>query len=157
MPERYEDPLPGDGLVNLVFAGTGALAGTSLASSVLPDTFGVVHAILAGILFAVGTGALLWAYALGVSRSRAVVVTLGGLFFLSGGVVPTDVRRRFRVALAVQAVVVVAAAVVTFSRSPWVPFGVLAPMFGLGLMSVYGGRYGAFAAKSDLQPDAGPS
>lgn len=150
MAEPYDDPPPGDGLVNLAFAGTGAVAGTSLAAAVLPDTFGLVHAALSCVLFAVGTGALLWAYALGVSRSRAVLVTLGGLFFLSGDVAPAEVRKRFRLALAVEVVVVVAAA----SIRPFteVAFGVLAPVFGLGLMSVWGGRFGVFAAR----PEAGP-
>jgi hypothetical protein len=157
VPERYDDPPSGDGLLNLAFAGTGAIAGTSLAGALLPDTFGLVHAMLAGVLFLVGTGALLWAYALGVSRSRTVAVTLGGLFFLSGGVAPAEVRRRFRIALAVEIVAVVAAASVTVTRSPWVPFGVLAPMFGLGLMSVWGGRYGVYEAKADARTDPGPS
>jgi hypothetical protein len=149
MGELYEEPHPGDGLLNLAFAGTGALVGTSIAASVLPDAFGIVHGILSGVLFVVGTGALLWAYALGVSRSRTVVVTLGGLFFLGGDASPADVRRRFRLALLVETVAVVAAASVTFSRSAWVPFGVLAPMFGLGLMSMWGGRYGVFTARVD--------
>ncbi len=148
MADLYEDPHPGDGIVNLVFAGTGALVGTSLAAAVVPDTFGIVHAILSGLLFAVGTGSLLWAYALGVSRSRAVVVTLPGLFFLAGGAAPPDTRRRFRIALAVQVVAVVAAA----SVRPYteVAFGILAPMFGLGLMAMWGGRFGSFPARADL-------
>jgi hypothetical protein len=146
--DRYDDAV-GDNLVNLVFAGTGAIAGTSIAASILPDTFGVVHAILASVLFVVGTGALLWAYALGVSRSRTLAVTLAGLFFLSGATAPPELRRRFRIALAVQVVAVVAAAAVR----PYtvVAFGVLAPVFGLGLMSMWGGRHGSFPAK----PDAG--
>jgi hypothetical protein len=145
--DRYDDVHPGDGLVNLAFAGTGALVGTSIAGAVLPDTFGIVHAILSTLLFAVGTGALLWAYALGVSRSRTVVVTLSGLFFLSGGAAPPDTRRRLRIALAVEVVVVVAAAAIRpFTE---VAFGILAPMFGLGLMAMWGGRFGSFPAKGD--------
>src|SRR3546814_9919033 len=89
---------------------------------------------------AVGTGALLWAYALGVSRSRTDAVTLGGLFFLADGTAPPDVRRPFRVALAVEVVAVVAAAAIhPFTQ---VAFGILAPMFALGLMGMWGGRYG---------------
>jgi hypothetical protein len=150
--DRYDDVHPGDGLVNLAFAGTGALVGTSLAAAVLPDTFGVVHAVLSLLLFAIGTGALLWAYALGVSRSRAVVVTLSGLFFLSGGAAPPDTRRRLRIALAVEVVVVVtAAAIRPFTE---VAFGILAPMFGLGLMAMWGGRHGSFAARADDDPRA---
>jgi hypothetical protein len=151
VPDRYDDAPPGDGLVNLLFAGTGALVGTSLAGALLPDTFSIVHAILSGVLFAIGTGAMLWGYALGVSRSRAVVVTMAGLFFLAGGAAPADVARRFRIALAVEVVVVVAAALARPDSN--MPFGVLAPMFALGLMAVWGGRYGVFDARADL--DAG--
>ena len=152
MPEAYDDVPPGEGIVSLAFAGTGAIVGTSLAAGLLPDTFGLVHAVLAAVLFAIGTGALLWAYALGVSRSRAVVVTLGGLFFLVGGVAPPDVAKRFRIALVVEVVAVVAAAVPHAGAQSVVAFGVLAPMFGLGLMAVWGGRYGVYPARRD-QPD----
>jgi hypothetical protein len=141
----HDDPPPGIGVVNVAFAGTGVVAGTSAAAALLPDTFGLVHAVVSCALFAVGTGALMWAYALGVSRSREDEVTIGGLFFLSGGVAPPDVRRPMRIALAVEVVVVlVAAAIRPYSE---VAFGVLAPMFGLGLMAVWGGRHGAFAPK----------
>jgi hypothetical protein len=153
--ERYDDAPPGDGVVNLLFAGTGALVGTSLAGALLPDTFDIVHAVLSGVLFAIGTGAMLWGYALGVSRSRTVAVTMAGLFFLAGGAAPSDVARRFRIALALQVVVVVAAALVRPDSN--MPFGVLAPMFGLGLMAVWGGRYGVFEARRDAEPRREPS
>jgi hypothetical protein len=145
--DLYDERPPGDGLVNLTFAGTGAVVGTSIAASVLPDTFGVVHALLSGVLFTIGTCALLWAYALGVSRSRAVLITLPGLFFLAGGAAPPDVGRRFRIALLVEIVAVVgAAALHPYTNAA---FGVLAPMFGLGLMAVWGGRHGSFPARPD--------
>src|SRR5690606_18223841 len=57
-----EDIAPGAGLVNATFVGTGLLVGTSVAGALAPDTFGRVHAVLSCILFAIGTGALLWAY-----------------------------------------------------------------------------------------------
>lgn len=147
MAEQHHEVHPGDGLVNLVLAGTGALVGTAIAAAVLPGTFGAVHAVLSGLLFAAGTGAFLWAYALGVSRSRAVVVTLGGLFFLAGGAAPPRTRRRMRAALAMEvAVVVAAAAIRPFTV---VAFGILAPMFALGLMAMWGGRHGSFPARAD--------
>lgn len=148
MGDLYEDPHPGDGLLNLAFAGTGALVGTSLAGALVPDTFSLVHAILSGLLFAVGSGAMLWGYALGVSRSRTLVVTLPGLFFLAGGSAPPDVRRRFQLALAVEVVVVVVAALIRPDTE--MAFGVLAPVFGLGLMAMWGGRFGSFAARADV-------
>ena len=137
---------PGATLVNVAFVGTGLLVGTSVAAALAPDSFERLHAVLSVVLFAVGTGALLWAYALGVTRSRADEVTLAGLFFLGGDTAPREVRRPLRLALAVQVVAVVVAA----SIRPYteVAFGVLAPMFGLGLMATWGGRYGSFPPRS---------
>jgi hypothetical protein len=144
--EQGETSSPGRGLVNVTFLGTGLLVGTSLAAAAAPTTFGRIHAVVSCALFVVGTAGLLWAYALGVSRSRTEAVDIPGLFFLGGGTAPSDVRRPFRVALAVQVVAVVAAAAVRpYSE---VAFGILAPMFGLGLMGSWGGRHGAFPARA---------
>lgn len=139
-------PIPGIALARAAYVGTGALVVTSVAAALAPDVFGVVHAVWSCVLFAVGTGALLWAYALGVSRSRTDAVTLGGLFFLSGPTAPAALRRPFRIALGVEVVaVVVAAAIRPYTE---VAFGILAPTFGLGLMSMWGGRHGAFPART---------
>ena len=147
MADALDDPPPGIVLVNVAFAGTGVVAGTSAASALLPGTFGIVHAVVSCVLFAVGTGALLWAYALGVSRSREEAVTIPGLFWLAGAVAPADVRRPLRIALAIEVVAVVAAAAVRpYSE---VAFGILAPLFGLGLMAVWGGQHGSFPVKAE--------
>jgi len=140
---------PGTRVVNLAFLGTGALVATSVAAAALPDTFGIVHAAVSVVLFGVGTCALLWAYALGVSRSRAELIGIPGLFFLAGPVAPGPTRRQLRLAVAVQiVVVVVAAAIRPFSE---VAFGILAPMFGLGLMGMWGGRHGTFPPRPPKQ------
>ena len=142
MPEP--DP-PGTRLVRLDAIGTGVLVATSAAAAVAPDTFKLVDAAFAGVLFLVGTGALLWAYAIGISRSRTELVDIPGLFLLSGPVAPAPTRRTFRVVLAVQVVaVVVAASVRPFTE---VAFGILAPMYGLGLMALWGARHGTFPAR----------
>ena len=132
----------GAGLINLTFFGTAAIVVTSVVAALTPDAFGRVHAVVSCVLFAIGTGALLWAYALGVSRSRTELVTIGGLFFLADDAAPDATRRALRVALAIQVVAVVAAA----SIRPYteVAFGILAPVLGLGLMGVWSGRYGEF-------------
>jgi len=138
------DP-PGTRLVRLDAIGTGVLVATSAAAAVAPDTFKLVDAAFAGVLFLVGTGALLWAYAIGISRSRTELVDIPGLFLLSGPVAPAPTRRTFRVVLAVQVVaVVVAASVRPFTE---VAFGILAPMYGLGLMALWGARHGTFPAR----------
>ncbi len=150
MADDLDRSAPGAGLLNLTFVGTGLLVGTSLAGAVAPETFGLVHAVLACVLFAIGTGGFLWAYALGVSRSRSESVSIPGLFFLSGDVAPDDIRRPFRVALAVEIVVVVAAAV----ARPYteVAFGVLAPVFAMGLMGAWAGRHGTFPPRPPREP-----
>lgn len=143
VPADADDAVePGGTLVNATFVATGALVVTSIASAADPATFGSMHAALSIGLFVVGTAAMLWAYALGVSRSRTDLVTVPGLFFLAGDVAPSATRRALRVATAVEVVAVVAAA----SVRPYseVAFGILAPMFGLGMMGVWGGRYGEF-------------
>lgn len=145
--ESLRDVPPGAGLVNATFVGTGLLVGTSAAAALAPDSFGVLHAALSSVLFAVGTGALLWAYALGVTRSRTDLVTIPGLFFLAGPTAPAEVRRPFRIALAVEIVaVVIAASIRPFTE---VAFGILAPMFALGLMASWGGRHGRFPPREE--------
>jgi hypothetical protein len=132
----------GAGLVNLDLCGTGVLVLTSAAAAIAPDALAVVHAGLSLALSVIGTGALLWAYALGISRSRTELVSIPGLFLLASPAAPVPTRRTFHLALAVQVIaVVVAASIRPFSD---VAFGILAPMYGLGLMALWGGRYGEF-------------
>jgi hypothetical protein len=138
------------GLLTADQVGTAALVATSAAAAIAPSTFTLVHATLSVVLFLIGTVALLWAYAVGISRSRADAVDIPGLFLLSGPVAPADVRAAFRIALAVQVVaVVVAASIRPFTE---VAFGILAPMYGLGLMALWGGRHGAFPPRAPREP-----
>ena len=137
-------PVEGQTLVNLAWAGTGLFVASSTAAAIAPDALGLASAVVACVLFAIGCVAFLWAYALGVTRSRDEQVSLAGLFFLSGSA-PRAVAFRLRLALAVQIV----AATVTASVRPFtdLAFGVLVPVFGLGMMSLWGGRHGTFAAR----------
>lgn len=151
MADRQEGPRPqGAGIVNLTLFATALVVGTSLAGALAPDTFGLVHAAVSCVLFALGTGAFLWAYALGVSRSRNDLVDIPGLFFLGGGTAPPEVRRTLRIALAVETAAVIAAA----AARPYtvVAFGILAPMFAMGLMGTWGARYGTFPRRPPKEP-----
>jgi len=137
-------------LVQLDLVGTALLVVTSLAAAVAPDTFTYAHAGFSVGLFFVGTGALLWAYLVGISRSRTELIDIAGLFLLSGPVAPAPTRRALRVALAVQVVaVVVAASIRPFTE---VAFGILAPMYGVGLMALWGARHGTFPPRPPRQP-----
>ncbi len=119
----------------------------ALGGAAAPDQLGAVLAVLAGAAFVVGCVTFLWAYGVAVGRSRRETITMGALFFCTGGVVPPAVSMRLRAALAIQCIAVVAAAAVR----PYtvVAFGVLAPMLGLGVMAVCSARFGAHPPRPD--------
>ena len=94
-----------------------------------------------------GCAAFLWAYAVAIGRSRYDDLTMAGVFFLADRVAPARVTRSFRVLLAVQVVVAVATAAVRPFTA--LAFGVLVPVFGLGLMALWGARHGAFRPALD--------
>jgi hypothetical protein len=134
----------GGTIVNLDWAGTGAFVAAAAAGVAAPDTFGTLLAALSCVLFAAGCVAFLWAYGVAVRRSRTDDVSIGGVFFLSGSA-PAVVRRRLLIPLAVQVVAAIAAA----SVRPYtvVAFGILTPVFGLGMTGLWGARYGEFAER----------
>ncbi|MEX2294278.1 MAG: hypothetical protein WD691_10870 [Acidimicrobiales bacterium] len=132
----------GSGLTRASVWATAALALSGGAAAAWPDTFAAPHAVFSGLMFVTGVGAFLLAYFVGISRSRTDAVTLSGLFFLSGGTASAEVRRRLRLATLAQTAIVVTAAMVRPYTE--VAYGILAPMFGLGVMALWGGRHGVF-------------
>ncbi|MGE3620427.1 MAG: hypothetical protein AB7L84_08190 [Acidimicrobiia bacterium] len=138
---------PGEGLLRADLAATAVLVATSAAAAAAPDALGLVHAVVSCVAFVVGALAYLWAFSLGVNRSRTELVTMGGLFFAAGDVAPRPVQLRLWGALAAQVVaVVVAASVRPYTE---VAFGVLAPLLGLGLCALWSGRHGSFPERAD--------
>ena len=123
-----------DAIGTLVFAlaTAGAVAARSLRPAAVAVSLG---------LFAVGCAVFLWAYLAGLGRSRRELVSVPGLFFLSGSA-PKAVRRRLLALWALQLVVGITGA----SLRPFTPlaFGVLAPMFGLALCGLWAARHGEF-------------
>jgi hypothetical protein len=124
---------------------TGGFVVASALAAAWPDTFLPLSVPVDLVLFAVGCGTFLCAYALAIGRSRYETVTMGGVFFLSEGVAPPDVTRLLRGVLGVQVVVAVAAASVRPFTA--LAFSVLVPMLGLGLMALWAARHGRFPAK----------
>jgi hypothetical protein len=104
----------------------------------------VVSVPVALVLFALGCLAFVRALLVAADRSRREELHLAGLFALSGSA-PTPVRVRLLGALAVQVVV----ALVTASIRPFTPlaFGVLAPVFGVGLCALWAALAGTFPPK----------
>jgi hypothetical protein len=135
----------GSRLPVLSWIGTSVFTVTAVAA-VFASTLEAVAAGTALVLFAVGTAAFLWAYAIAIGRSRTDAIGIGGLYFLAGDVAPAAVRRSMMFSLGVETVVALA----TASARPFtsLAFGILVPVYGLGLAGLWGARYGTFTARA---------
>lgn len=135
-----------DPIIGADWSGTAVLAAAAVAAVLAPDTMALPYAAVAMALFVAGFVAFVWSYALAVGRSRDEVLSVAGIWFLSGSA-PREVRRSLLTALAAQTIVVVVAA----SIRPFtaVAFGVLAPLYGLGLAGLWAARHGTFPARPD--------
>ncbi|MCY4163991.1 MAG: hypothetical protein OXE93_07260 [bacterium] len=128
-------------LLRANWVGTGAFVVVATATTVFPSFMAVSMALFSFGLLALGSWAMLWAFSRAVQRSRYELIGVGGLYFLAG-CAPQAVRRSMLAALGVQSLVAVAAASVRpFSASA---FGILVPVYALGLSGVWGARYGNF-------------
>lgn len=132
-------------LVRVDLVGTAAFVATAAAAAVfLRPVVQAPAVVVAGGLFVGGCAAFAWGFLAAVRRSRTETVELSSLFFLKHSAAP-DVRRTLLGLLAVQVVT----AIVTASVRPFtsLAFGVLAPVWGLGLVTLWSGRYGRFATR----------
>jgi hypothetical protein len=93
-------------------------------------------------LFLVGCVAFFAGYLGAIQRSRADEISITKLVLLGGSTAPRSVRHRLNVLLTAQIVIAaVTAAVRPFTT---LAFGVLTPVFGLGLNSLWAARHGQF-------------
>lgn len=136
-------------IVQASWIGTGLFVVTAIPAAIAPGAFVGVAVIVSLVLFGLGTGAFLWAYAIAIGRSRTDLIGMGGLFFLAGSA-PAPVQRHLWASLAVELVVAVA----TASARIFTPlaFGILVPMFGLGVMGLWGAKFGTFPPRPP-EPD----
>jgi hypothetical protein len=78
-------------------------------------------------------------------RSRTEVVDLAGLFYLTGSG-PPQARRPLLGLWFAQIAVAVAS---VFTLQP--PFGVMAPVWGIGVIALWGSRHGRFPARTEAE------
>jgi hypothetical protein len=132
-------------LVSAARWGTGAFVASAVSAAALPDALAVPSLALALVLFVLGCLAFVRALLLAAARSRRDAIDLGGLFFLTGSA-PKPVRVHLLGAVAVEVVV----ALVTASIRPFTPlaFGVLVPVYGLGLCGLWAATAGTFPRRS---------
>ena len=113
----------------------------AVLTTAFPDPMAVPIAVVSLTLLAAGCAAMLWAFQRALQRSRYELIGVGGLYFLAG-CAPRTVQFSMMAALAFEVVVALAAASVRpFTASA---FGILVPVYALGLSGAWGARYGTF-------------
>jgi hypothetical protein len=133
----------GEQIIRASWIGTGAFAVTAVGAAITP-ALKVPAFIIAVALFVVGTGVFIGALAVAAGRSREHEIGMGGLFFLQGAA-PRPVQLQLMGSLAAQCVIGLA----TAASHPYtsLAFGILTPVYGLGLAGLWGGRYGQFGPR----------
>jgi hypothetical protein len=121
-----------DRIVPVAMQGTAAFVATAVAGAAGPDPLVIVAVGIDLALFAVGCGAFVVTLAQAAARSRDDALTLMGIWWLERAA-PLGVRRRLLGCLGVQTVVAIATAAV----EPTLAFGILVPVFGLGLTGLW--------------------
>jgi hypothetical protein len=119
--------------------GTAALAVVVALAAVSDSTpVDVLGLVVAAVLFLGGCVGFTIGFLRAAGRSRWEVVDLAGLFYLTGSA-PRPVRRAFLGLWFAQIAIAIAA---VFVQSP--PFAVMAPVWGIGLITWWSGRHGTF-------------
>ncbi|MCU1498851.1 MAG: hypothetical protein JWM47_2804 [Acidimicrobiales bacterium] len=130
---------PGAAIVKVDLAGTVVLlVVTALASVWDRDAADIANLVVAAVLFLVGCVAFAMGFVRAANRSRTELVDLAGLFYLTGSA-PQGVRR-VMLGLWFAQIAIAAASVVAVQP----PFGVMAPVFGIGLLSLWAARHAVF-------------
>ncbi|MFM9036603.1 MAG: hypothetical protein ACKOJ9_02815 [Actinomycetota bacterium] len=143
--------------------GTGTFIASSVTAAVVFEGPAKVQGVVIDlILFAAGVAAFLWGYFVAVQRSRTEELSVAELYFLLGPAVPADVKRTMNLCLLAQTVVAIATAMSRLSTptdgsgsSPGstLAFGVLVPMFGLGLNGLWAAVHGTFGPRRKRSDD----
>lgn len=111
-------------------------------------TIGVVSVVL----FAIGIATSLWAYTSALDRSRVQEVGVANLYLLTGTTAPKNVKRLMSGAFAVQVLAAFIGAFIGVAGLKEndvnaLAFGVLVPMFGIGMNGVWAARYGSYGPR----------
>jgi hypothetical protein len=148
------EPSAGRGIVLASWIGTGLLTVTAAAGAIAPHTLAVPALVVALVMFFGGIGAFAWAYFIAIGRSRESDISLSGVYGLAGSA-PGAVRAKLFGAFGAQVVVAVA----TAATRPYstLSFGILAVMWGLGLIGLWGAKYGAFPPRAPTPAAKGRS
>lgn len=112
----------------------------------------VLVIVVSLVLFAAGVFTSLWAYVSALERSRVHEIGVANLYLLTGTTAPKDVKRLMLAMLTVQTVAAIVGASIGMSglgkdELNALAFGVLVPMFGIGMNGAWAARYGSFGPR----------
>lgn len=134
--------IPASRIIRIDAAGTVTLIlVTILASVVTSGTTGALNLVVSAALFLGGCAAFTAGFLRAVNRSRTEVIDLAGLFYLTGAA-PREPRRAM---LGLWFVQIATATISVTTVSP--PWGVMAPVWGIGLLTLWSARHGRFPAR----------
>ena len=144
--ERFRPPagVAGRSLIVWSWRGTAVFTAAAVAATILPDSLGPPYAALSLVFFLSGLITMLVAFSRAVGRSRSDLIGIGGLYFLAGAA-PSSVRWSLLGSLAIEVVVAVTAASIR-AFTP-VAFGILVPVYALGLAGMWSASHGTFPAR----------
>ena len=134
-----------DTVLRLSRWGTVAFVVTAVAAAVHPEGLEIASMAVAVVLALAGCVAFARALVVMAGRSRTEELSVAGVFLLSGSA-PADVRRDLLGDVAAQVLV----GLVTAFVRPFTPlaFGVLVPVFGLGMTGMWGAIAGRFPSRA---------
>lgn len=122
--------------------GAAVFSVSAVVAAIAPGVAALPALVIDLALFGAGTVVFLWAFALAVERSRYEVLSVAGIYFLSGDAAPREVRVHLMVSLAAQVVVALATAGVRPFTA--LAFGILVPMYGLGIAGRWAAEHGRY-------------
>lgn len=137
-------------LVRINILGTAAFVISATAAAVVfTPIFRTIGAVVALVLFAIGVASFIWGFFTAVQRSRYDNISVASLFLFFGAVSSNRVRRLMNGCLFTQGLCGLLTALArtsTDGRSgSTLAFGVLVPLFGLGLNGLWSSRHGLFS------------
>lgn len=135
-------PVAGPGIVRADLIGTAALVLVTLVASLVEnDVTDLANLVVSGVLFLGGCVAFAMGFLRAAGRSRIEVVDLAGLFYLTG----SAPRRARRTLLGLWFAQIAVATASVFTIAP--PFGVMAPVWGIGILTLWSSRHATFPAR----------
>ncbi|MEO5974071.1 MAG: hypothetical protein ABIQ38_02550 [Ilumatobacteraceae bacterium] len=141
-------------ILKLNIVGTGMFVVSATASAVFFTPYLRATGVFVSlVLFTVGVASFIWGYFTAAQRSRYDDISVASLYLLLGHVCSAKIRRLMNGSLIVQGLCGLATALARTSTNgragSTLAFGVLVPLFGLGLNGLWSSRHGSFSPRDN--------